>query len=167
LTLDIGLDELVVPRLVLDPAGRIDIGAARLTVESGLVESFVRQMMVDGRNGGGWDGSRGFVSRAATVESRTVGYVFDQGRATIAYAAPGDTNLDGVIDVIDITNLVINADSSGSVDVGWTTGDFNYDGSVDLLDISDILATGLFNQGGYLSSMDAAFASLGQEESRS
>ncbi len=167
LTLDVGLDELVVPRLVLDPAGRIDIGAGRLTVESGLVESFVRQMMVDGRNGGGWDGSRGFVSRAATVESRTVGYVFDQGRATIAYAAPGDTNLDGVIDVIDITNLVINADSSGPVDVGWTTGDFNYDGSVDLLDISDILATGLFNQGGYLSSMDAAFASLGQEESRS
>jgi autotransporter-associated beta strand protein len=167
LTLDVGLDELVVPRLVLDPAGRIDIGAGRLTVESGLVESFVRQMMVDGRNGGGWDGSRGFVSRVATVESRTVGYVFDQGRATIAYAAPGDTNLDGVIDVIDITNLVINADSSGPVDVGWTTGDFNYDGSVDLLDISDILATGLFNQGGYLSSMDAAFASLGQEESRS
>ena len=166
LTLDVGVGELMVPRLVLDPAGRIDIGAGRLTVAAGLTESIVRQLVVDGRNGGDWNGSRGFVSRAAAVGSRAVGYVFNQGRATVAYAAPGDTNLDGVVDVLDIANLVMNADPSSSADVGWMTGDFNYDGNMDLLDISSFLSSGLFNQGSYLSSMDAAFASFGGEENR-
>jgi hypothetical protein len=135
-------------------------------VAAGLTESIVRQLVVDGRNGGDWNGSRGFVSRAAAVGSRAVGYVFNQGRATVAYAAPGDTNLDGVVDVLDIANLVMNADPSNSADVGWMTGDFNYDGNMDLLDISSFLSSGLFNQGSYLSSMDAAFASFGQEENR-
>ena len=166
LTLDVGVGELMVPRLVLDPAGRIDIGAGRLTVAAGLTESIVRQLVVDGRNGGDWNGSRGFVSRAAAVGSRAVGYVFNQGRATVAYAAPGDTNLDGIVDVLDIANLVMNADPSSSADVGWMTGDFNYDGNMDLLDISSFLSSGLFNQGSYLSSMDAAFASFGGEENR-
>jgi autotransporter-associated beta strand protein len=165
-TLDLGLEELALPTLVLDRAGRIDIGAGRLTVAAGLTESIVRQLVVDGRNGGDWNGSRGFVSRAAAVGSRAVGYVFNQGRATVAYAAPGDTNLDGVVDVLDIANLVMNADPSSSADVGWVTGDFNYDGNMDLLDISSFLSSGLFNQGSYLSSMDAAFASFGQEENR-
>lgn len=166
LTLDVGVGELMVPRLVLDPAGRIDIGSGRLTVAAGLTESIVRQIVVDGHNGGDWNGSRGFVSRAAAVGSRAVGYVFNQGRATVAYAAPGDTNLDGVVDVLDIANLVVNAEPSSSSDVGWMTGDFNYDGNVDLLDISNVLSLGLFNQGSYLSSMDAAFASFGGEENR-
>lgn len=165
-TLDIGFEELALPTLVLDRAGRIDIGAGRLTVAVGLAESIVRQIVVDGHNGGDWNGSRGFVSRAAAVGSRAVGYVFNQGRATVAYAAPGDTNLDGVVDVLDIANLVVNEEPSSSSDVGWVTGDFNYDGNVDLLDISNVLSSGLFNQGSYLSSMDAAFASFGGEENR-
>jgi autotransporter-associated beta strand protein len=159
-TLDIGLQELVVPGLVLSSMGRIDLGVARLTVAAGLTEASVRPLLLSGRNGGAWDGSSGFVSRAAAATGRTVGYGVDQGRVTIAYAAPGDTNIDGVIDVLDIANLVVKFNMS---DGGWGNGDSNYDGVVDLLDLSDFLGTGLFDQGPYLSASAAAFAAFGRE----
>jgi len=162
-TLDIGLDGLTLPMLVLDPAGRIDIGAGRLTVAAGLTESATRQQLLDGLNGGGWDGSRGIMSRGA-ASGRTLGYVVEQGQVTIAYAAPGDTNLDGVVDVIDVANLVVSFGGSGASDVGWSGGDFNYDGLVDQLDLSDFLSAGVFDRGEYLSAADAAFASLGLDE---
>jgi autotransporter-associated beta strand protein len=161
-TLDLGLDGLAVPSLVLDAAGRIDIGAGRLTVAAGLAESALRLLLLAGHNGGGWDGDRGFVSRAAML-GRTVGYVIDQGLVTIAYAVPGDTNLDGVVDVIDVVNLMDNLNAPSGDDVDWSGGDFNYDGMVDQLDLSDFLAAGVFDQGPYLSAADAAFASLGDE----
>jgi autotransporter-associated beta strand protein len=161
-TLDLGLDGLAVPSLVLDAAGRIDIGAGRLTVAAGLAESALRLLLLAGHNGGGWDGDRGFVSRAAML-GRTVGYVIDQGLVTIAYAVPGDTNLDGVVDVIDVVNLVNNFNAPSGDDVGWSGGDFNYDGMVDQLDLSDFLGAAAFDQGPYLSAADAAFASLVSE----
>jgi autotransporter-associated beta strand protein len=160
--LDLGLAGLTVPTLVLDAAGRIDIGVGRLTAAAGLAEATLRQLMLAGHNGGGWDGSSGFVSSAATL-GRTVGYVIDQGQATIAYAVPGDTNLDGVVDVIDVVNLLVNVSASSGDYVGWSIGDFNYDGMVDQLDLSEFLAAGAFDQGPYLSAADAAFASLGSE----
>jgi autotransporter-associated beta strand protein len=160
--LDLGLAGLTVPTLVLDAAGRIDIGVGRLTAAAGLAESTLRQLMLAGHNGGGWDGSSGFVSSAATL-GRTVGYVIDQALVTIAYAVPGDTNLDGVVDVIDVVNLMDNLNAPSGDDVDWSGGDFNYDGMVDQLDLSDFLAAGVFDQGPYLSAEDAAFASLGDE----
>ena len=160
--LDLGLAGLTVPTLVLDAAGRIDIGVGRLTAAAGLAESTLRQLMLAGHNGGGWDGSSGFVSSAATL-GRTVGYVIDQALVTIAYAVPGDTNLDGVVDVIDVVNLMDNLNAPSGDDVDWSGGDFNYDGIVDQLDLSDFLAAGVFDQGPYLSAADAAFASLGDE----
>jgi autotransporter-associated beta strand protein len=160
--LDLGLAGLTVPMLLLDAAGRIDIGVGRLTAAAGLAESTLRQLMLAGHNGGGWDGSSGFVSSAATL-GRTVGYVIDQALVTIAYAVPGDTNLDGVVDVIDVVNLMGNLNAPSADDVGWSGGDFNYDGMVDQLDLSDFLAGGVFDQGPYLSAADAAFASLGDE----
>lgn len=163
MTLDLGLDALTVPQLLLDPAGRIDLGAGRLTVAAGPAESAVRQLLIDGYNGGGWNGSRGFVSRAAAVAGRAVGYAVDQGQVTIAYAVAGDTNLDGIVDVLDIPNLVAGFTASDRSAVAWSSGDFNYDGFVDDLDISELLATGVFGQGEYLSAADAAFAALGSE----
>jgi autotransporter-associated beta strand protein len=161
-TLDLGLDGLAVPSLVLDPAGRIDIGAGRLTVAAGLAESALRLLLLDGHNGGGWDGTSGFASRAAT-HGRGVGYVVDQGQMTIAYAAPGDTNLDGVVDVIDVANLVVSFGDSWMTDANWSSGDFNYDDVVDQLDLTDFLAAGVFDQGAYLSATDAAFAAFGSD----
>jgi hypothetical protein len=82
---------------------------------------------------------------------------------TIAYAAAGDTNLDGVVDVIDIANLVASFNGTGA---GWSHGDFNYDGVVDQLDLADFLVTGLFDQGGYLTPTEVAFASFHLEDAR-
>lgn len=161
-TFDVGFSELTVPMLVADPAGRIDIGVGRLVVAAGLGESAVRQLLADGLNGGGWDGARGVVSRAAR-QGRAIGYVVDGGQVTIAYAVPGDTNLDGVVDMIDIANLVTSFGVSGTSEVTWSSGDFNYDGIVDQLDLSEFLATGAFDQGAYLSATDAAFAVLGSQ----
>ncbi|MFM7242902.1 MAG: autotransporter-associated beta strand repeat-containing protein, partial [Planctomycetaceae bacterium] len=163
-TLDIGLDVMTVPTLVLDSAGRIDIGAGRLAVAAGLTELAVRQLLLDGHNGGGWDGDRGIMSQAA-MPGRTLGYVVDQGQVTIAYAVAGDTNLDGVVDVIDVANLIMSFGAFGPTEVSWGSGDFNYDGIIDQLDLSDFLATGAFDQGMYLSAADAAFASLANEGS--
>jgi autotransporter-associated beta strand protein len=163
-TLDLGLGELLLPALSLAPSAGIDIGAGRLTVAAGLTDAAVRQMLLDGHNGGSWDGASGFTSRVAALQGRSLGTVVDQGRVTIAYAAPGDTNLDGVIDLIDIANLVGSFGASSLSDAAWSSGDFNYDGVVDQLDLADFLSTGLFDQGGYLTPTDAAFASFGTQD---
>ncbi|QDU71874.1 family 16 glycosylhydrolase [Mucisphaera calidilacus] len=48
---------------------------------------------------------------------------------------PGDANLDGVVDLLDLSVLASNFDTPGN---GWSTGDFNGDISVDLLDLSTL-----------------------------
>jgi autotransporter-associated beta strand protein len=164
-TLDVGLGEVVLPALVIEPLGRIDLGAGRLSYASaGVSEATVRQMLVAGFNEGTWDGFSGFTSRAAIPGSgRTLGYLIASGSITIAYAAAGDANLDGVVDIADMASFVANIDAPDLVEVGWNAGDFNYDGLVDQLDLSDFLGTGLFDEGYYLSGAEAAFASFGVE----
>ncbi|MFM7207187.1 MAG: autotransporter-associated beta strand repeat-containing protein, partial [Planctomycetaceae bacterium] len=164
-SLDVAFGTVAVPALVLDPAGRFDIGTGRLTVAAGLGESTVRQLLIDGHNGGGWDGTRGIVSRAM-APGRAVGYVVDQGQVTVAYAAPGDTNLDGVVDIVDVADMAANFGASGPADARWSSGDFTYDLAIDELDMSEFLAAAVFDQGAYLSASDAAWAALGREEAQ-
>jgi hypothetical protein len=82
--------------------------------------------------------------------SRTVGWLdHGDGSVEFAYAAPGDTNLDWQLDVLDVANVL----TSGRFDTGqpatWFEGDFNYDGVVDILDTADVVATGLYDAGSY------------------
>ncbi len=164
-TLDVGLGEVVLPALTIDPLGRVDLGAGRFSFAgTGVSEATVRQMLIAGFNEGTWDGASGFTSRAAVPGSgRALGYLIAPDSVTIAYAAAGDANLDGVIDIADMAAFVANIDVPDLVDVGWNAGDFNYDGLVDQLDLSEFLGTGLFDEGYYLSSTEAAFASFGVE----
>jgi hypothetical protein len=71
------------------------------------------------------------------------------GSLTTAYAAPGDTNIDWSIDILDAANFL----SGGKFDTGspaiWFEGDFSYDGIVDILDAADFFATGLYDAGNY------------------
>jgi hypothetical protein len=71
------------------------------------------------------------------------------GSLTTAYAAPGDTNIDWSIDILDAANFL----SGGKFDTGspaiWFEGDFSYDGIVDILDAADFFATGLYDAGTY------------------
>ena len=52
-------------------------------------------------------------------------------------ALPGDANLDGGVDINDLTIVLANYDEAGMT---WTTGDFNYDGKVDINDLTIVLS---------------------------
>ncbi|MFM7244970.1 MAG: autotransporter-associated beta strand repeat-containing protein [Planctomycetaceae bacterium] len=151
--------DLQVGTLVVDQAtgGRLDVGRARLSVAAGgISQAALLADLVAGLGSGGWDGGVGITSGAAAAaiaagKSRTLGWIDSgAGAFTVAFAAPGDTDLDGLIDILDAANLL----GGGRYDTGsaatWSNGDFNYDGVVDVLDASDFIASGLYDAGGYL-----------------
>ncbi|MFM7244751.1 MAG: discoidin domain-containing protein [Planctomycetaceae bacterium] len=153
LRLDAGAAQSGVPGLALAAGGRLDLGAGGLRIAAGGYDiTTVRQWLVTGRNGGTWDGSAGIVSSAAAGTSgRAIGYATnDDGSLSVAFAAAGDTNLDGFVDVLDATNII----ASGAFDTGtpaaWTAGDVTADGLVDVLDVAELIGTGLYDRGGYL-----------------
>ncbi|MBM4010749.1 MAG: PEP-CTERM sorting domain-containing protein [Planctomycetes bacterium] len=108
--------------------------------------------IVAGRGDGSWNGTSGITSSVAAESggSRAVGWM-DLGGGTmqVAYSAPGDTNLDFVVDILDVSNF-ISAGKYGTTDAAtWMEGDFNYDGFVDIQDLADFSATGLYDAGNY------------------
>ncbi len=139
--------------------GLVDLGASRINVAAGGItpEAVVLDILA-GRSGtaGAWTGTTGITSSAAAAaiaagSPRAVGWFDDgSGAITVAFSAPGDTNVDGFVDLLDVANVL----AAGKYDTGepatWTQGDFTYDGIVDILDVSDFLVTGLFDAGGYL-----------------
>ena len=139
--------------------GLVDLGTSRINVAAGGItaEAVVLDILA-GRTGtaGPWTGTTGITSSLAASSSaagspRAVGWYDDgSGAITVSFAAPGDTNVDGYVDLLDVANVL----ASGKYDTGepatWTQGDFTYDGIVDILDVSDFLVTGLFDNGGYL-----------------
>jgi autotransporter-associated beta strand protein len=161
-TLDVGFGEVVLSALSMNPLGRIEFGTGRLSIAAaGITEAVVQQMLILGRNGGAWDGTAGFSSRAALGRGRALGYVATPDAITIAYAATGDGNLDGIVDLLDANGIASGLQSIEPSGAAWYTGDYNYDGAVDVLDIFDFLSSGLFDQGVYLTASEAAFASYG------
>jgi autotransporter-associated beta strand protein len=136
--------------------GMIDVGTSLVTVAAGGIAPAELMAALDaGRSGGTWTGSTGIVSSRAASDvslglSRAVGWLdAGDGSVTFGYAAPGDTNLDWSIDIMDIAAFL----SAGKYESGlpgiWAEGDFNYDGFVDVLDATDFMSTGLFDAGGY------------------
>lgn len=72
-------------------------------------------------------------------------------RGTVIAAAAGDTNYDGLIDIMDTASLLTGGCYGTGIVADWEQGDFNADRLVDILDIADFLSTGLYNQGDYRS----------------
>ncbi|MFM9010774.1 MAG: DUF1559 domain-containing protein [Planctomycetota bacterium] len=135
--------------------GLVNLGTGKLTVAAGLSTADLVTALLTGRNGGTWDGTSGITSTIAAAEVnaselRAVGWMDNgDGSLTTAYAAPGDTNLDWVVDILDVSNFVA-AGKYGTVDAaGWFEGDFNYDGLVDIQDVADFAATGLYGGASY------------------
>lgn len=137
--------------------GTFDVAGGRLDIAAGGLDqgTLVAQLLA-GRGDGSFHGPTGFVSNvvAAAVargESRTLGWITgEDGSISVGMTAPGDANLDGVIDILDASQFV----SAGIYDAGlaadWSAGDFNYDGVVDLLDTAEFIGAGLFDQGPFL-----------------
>ena len=136
--------------------GMLDVGTSLVTVAAGgLSASDLVTAVVAGRNGGLWDGITGITSSRVATDvarglTRAVGWIDSgSGGLTFGYAASGDTNLDGGIDILDMAAFMSAGKYESGLAAVWAEGDFNYDGLVDLLDAADFLATGLFDAGGY------------------
>ena len=141
--------------LDLSGNGLVDVTTGALTVSSGLSAAQLVAELLEGRNSGSWTGTSGITSSTAAADvassiPRSVGWLDNgDGSLTVAYAAPGDTNLDWSIDILDAANFLALGKFDTGTPATWLEGDFSYDGIVDILDAADFVATGLFNAGNY------------------
>jgi hypothetical protein len=141
----------------LDPGagGLVDIGDGRLTVSGGLSAASLVSAIVAGRGDGFWSGTSGITSTAAARDvalglPRSIGWLDPgDGSVSFAFAAPGDTNLDWQVDVLDAANMLSAGKYNTPSGARWAEGDFNYDGFVDILDGAAFATSGLFNRGPY------------------
>jgi autotransporter-associated beta strand protein len=149
---DTGTSRINLSSLALDPAGSLELGPAGVIVASGGFDAAaVRQALIAGRSSGGWNGVSGITSAtAATTAGRAVGYsVGSDGRLTIAFAAVGDTNLDGQFNAFDLVALQSGGVFGTGAASAWQTGDFNYDGLTNVIDLVAANGSGTFGLGNY------------------
>jgi hypothetical protein len=122
-------------------------------VAAGLSGERLRRALVAGRGNGQWDARTGITSAAVAVAaaagaSRSIGWADrGDGSMSFAFAAPGDANIDGIVDVLDAADLIAAGRFDTGADATWAEGDFGYDGVVDVLDVADFLSGGLFDAG--------------------
>jgi len=150
-----GTLQATVARLDLAPGGLVDVGRGGITVTAGLPVPGLVAALVSGRNDGGWTGSSGITSAAAAAamargEERAVGWIDNgDGSLTFSFSAPGDTNIDGLVDALDAANFMAGGAYDRIEPADWFEGDFNYDGIVDVLDAASFMSTRLFDTGPY------------------
>jgi autotransporter-associated beta strand protein len=114
----------------------------------------VTSLIVQGRNGGGWNGSTGIITGQSTAQTSSftsigvasasqvkgiaagdtavwAGQTVTGSQTLAMYTYGGDANLDGKINVDDYGHI----DSSAPLGIsGWFNGDFNYDGKINVDD---------------------------------
>ncbi|MBU6309125.1 MAG: autotransporter-associated beta strand repeat-containing protein [Planctomycetes bacterium] len=143
------------PGLVANAGGLVDVGTGSVTVASGLSAAGMVAAILDGRGDGTWNGTRGISSSAVAADvavsiPRAIGWLDNgDGSVAFAYSAPGDTNIDGQVDILDGANFLAGGKFDSGTPATWNEGDFGYDGVVDILDAADFLSTGLFDAGPY------------------
>jgi autotransporter-associated beta strand protein len=159
LTLDVGAAGLAIAALTLDEGGLIDLGYGRMTIAGGgFTISVIRARLIAGRGDGTWTGASGIASRASgSLAGGAVGEVTNgDGSLTVAFTAAGDTNLDGVVDILDVADILVSGMFDSGLAARWSQGDFNYDGVIDVLDILEGLGASLFDAGPYLPAFAAS-----------
>jgi fibronectin-binding autotransporter adhesin len=132
--------------------GLVDLANGRITVGSDAAANILVDAILAGRGDGSWNGMSGINSQeaAAAPDVRAVGWLdHGNGSLTVAFAAAGDLDLNGVVDFDDVAALV----NSGLFDTGlqatWSQGDFDYNGVIDFDDIAAFVNAGLYDQGNY------------------
>jgi len=141
--------------LAPNAGGLVDVGNGFMTVAAGLPTADMLVALLAGRGDSSWTGTTGItssVAAAAIAQSlpRTVGWLDNgDGSVSFAFAAPGDTNLDWSVDILDAANFFAGGKYDSSTAASWVDGDFTYDGVVDILDAAEFFSTGLFDAGVY------------------
>jgi autotransporter-associated beta strand protein len=159
--------ETTVAGLDLTAGGLVDVGHGGMTVTAGMAVPSLVAALVAGRDDGFWNGTSGITSSAVAAdvalgEERAVGWLDNgDGSVTFSYAAPGDTNLDELVDSLDAANFLAGGKFDTLEPASWIDGDFNYDGFVDILDAASFASTGLFDEGYYNQPPLAFAAGLG------
>lgn len=154
--------QVAVRELSLAATGLVDLTSGALTIAVGGPPAAFVARLIQGRGDGSWNGGSGITSTTAAANQaasvpRSVGWLDNgDGSLTAAFAAPGDTNLDWSVDILDAANFLANGKFDTGVPASWIDGDFGYDGLVDILDASDFLSTGLFDTLPYNSAAGAA-----------
>jgi uncharacterized delta-60 repeat protein len=149
---DVHSGNVTMGALTVEPGGRLDIGYGRFTLpQGGYSLPAIRQLLLGGFVNDWVGASRLGTRSAASVQGGSVGYVVnDDGSITVGFAAHGDTNVDGTIDLLDLSNFIAAGKFDQGTASGWADGDFNYDGIVDILDATGLISTGLVDAGAYI-----------------
>jgi fibronectin-binding autotransporter adhesin len=161
-TIDLPGAELSVGSLVIEDGGLIDVGNGRISIPAGGYSLGQVSDLLKKGYAANWAGVSGMGSGMARSDAgRSLGYYVDGGGSiTFGFAAPGDSNLDGVIDILDIGDILSAGKFNTGEPANWTQGDTNYDNVFDIVDLADILGTGLFNEGTYLTQASASSAAV-------
>ena len=133
--------------------GSVDVGVGEIDAFRGINATELRAELIAGHNGGGWNGATGISSSAAAASggARAVGYVVNSdGGARVSFAAPGDVDLNGEVDLLDLLAIAGSGTYQAPVPSVWSQGDFNYDGVTDLLDLLAVLSSNTYDRGPYL-----------------
>ena len=139
-----------------EAASLVDVGTGGLAIAAGgVTQASLLADLVAGRSNDSWNGTSGITSTAAAMAlgqsiPRAVGFLDNgDGSFSVAFAAPGDTNLDWQVDILDASNFLSFTKYDTGLRAIWQEGDFNYDGNVDVLDASEFFGTNLYDAGNY------------------
>ena len=91
----------------------------------------------------------GRIDVAALGGPKRLAVTYTATSAVVTAALPGDANLDGAIDLLDVAALMAAGQFDSGAPATWADGDFNGDSHVDLLDVAELMTTGLYDAGGY------------------
>lgn len=148
---------LAVSSLTIDQAGggKLDIGKGRIDVAvGGTTEADLRADVIAGRAAGTFSGTSGIMTTGGSVgtaANAAIGYrLLPSGAAVVAWAAIGDTNLDGQVNLTDVNLINTGGRYGKGAPSTWAQGDFNYNGSVTLTDINQLNTAGQYAKGSYL-----------------
>ncbi|HEY1684021.1 MAG TPA: hypothetical protein VGG19_04610 [Tepidisphaeraceae bacterium] len=122
-------------QLTLSGTGTLDLSDNSLTLPytgtSPLTS--IQNDIASAYDKGKWDGAGITTSAAATHPGTSLGIKDTGTQVLVQYTWYGDANLDGVVNLEDLTTI---HDNLGKTGVGWSGGDFNYDGIVNADDVS-------------------------------
>jgi autotransporter-associated beta strand protein len=136
---------IVVASLEIAERGELDIELTALEVAEGAAS--LRQNV---QPAGG--GPYGIISSPATDSggTRTLVYLVNEnGSAKVTFAAPGDADLNGKVDVFDLVAINTSSRFGRGTQATWNQGDFNYDGVANVFDLVKVNAGGAYGIGDY------------------